>query len=187
MDLEFEGGTRVGKNRIRLLRSQLAFPLRVSMGCEYCRTPWSRTRNKNHLSRCPGVTYSFSGRSLLDKFVQVFTVLPKHVLANRSSRSSEVKTPTTSYLQFANRKMGAHASERLPSKTWCVEYERVMRNPNFQLLVDAAKLLQSILDELVFVGGSNYHRRSGRGRARCWTCGALIVHNCGRCPFRPDH
>jgi hypothetical protein len=49
--------------------------------------------------------------------------------------------------------MGAHASERLQSKTWCVEYERVMHNPNFQLLVDAAKLLEPILDELVFVGG----------------------------------
>ena len=32
----------------------------------------SRTRDKNHLSRCPGVSYSFSGRSLLDKFGQVF-------------------------------------------------------------------------------------------------------------------
>jgi hypothetical protein len=39
-------------------------------------TSWSRTRNKNHLSRCPGVSYSFSGRSLLDKLVQVRTVLP---------------------------------------------------------------------------------------------------------------
>src|SRR5690242_18136990 len=35
-------------------------------------TSWSRTRDKNHLSRCPGVSYSFSGRSLLDKFGQVF-------------------------------------------------------------------------------------------------------------------
>jgi hypothetical protein len=34
-------------------------------------TSWSRTRDKNHLSRCPGVSYSFSGRSLLDKFGQV--------------------------------------------------------------------------------------------------------------------
>ena len=29
-------------------------------------------RNRNHLSRCPGVTYSFSGRSPLDKFGQAF-------------------------------------------------------------------------------------------------------------------
>ena len=28
-----------------------------------------------------------------------------------------------------------------------------MRDPNFQLLIDAAKLLKPILDELVFVGG----------------------------------
>jgi len=34
-------------------------------------TSWSRTRNKNHLSRCPGVAYRFSARSLLDKFGQV--------------------------------------------------------------------------------------------------------------------
>jgi hypothetical protein len=34
-------------------------------------TSWSRTRDKNHLSRCLGVTYRFSGRSLLDKFGQV--------------------------------------------------------------------------------------------------------------------
>ena len=34
-------------------------------------TSCSRTRNKNHLSRCPGVTYSFSGRSLLYKFGRV--------------------------------------------------------------------------------------------------------------------
>jgi len=34
-------------------------------------TSWSRTRNKNHLSRCPGVSYGSSSRSLLDKFGQV--------------------------------------------------------------------------------------------------------------------
>jgi hypothetical protein len=34
-------------------------------------TSWSRTRDKNDISRCPGVTYNFSGRSLLDKFGQV--------------------------------------------------------------------------------------------------------------------
>ena len=36
-------------------------------------TSWSRTRDRIHLSHCPGVTYGFSGRSLLDKFVQVFS------------------------------------------------------------------------------------------------------------------
>ncbi|MGB2590660.1 MAG: hypothetical protein WBG02_05065 [Candidatus Acidiferrum sp.] len=44
-------------------------------------------------------------------------------------------------------------SERLLSGTWCVGYGRLMANPNFQLLVDAAKLLKPILGELVFVGG----------------------------------
>jgi hypothetical protein len=34
-------------------------------------TSWSRTRNKNHLSRCPGVSCGFLSRSLLDKFGQV--------------------------------------------------------------------------------------------------------------------
>src|ERR1700693_1375693 len=34
-------------------------------------TSWSRTSGQNHISRCPGVTYRFSGRSLLDKFGQV--------------------------------------------------------------------------------------------------------------------
>jgi len=28
---------------------------------------WSRTRNQINLGRCPGVSYGFSGRSLLDK------------------------------------------------------------------------------------------------------------------------
>ena len=31
---------------------------------------WSRTSGQNHISRCPGVTYWFSGRSLMDKFGQ---------------------------------------------------------------------------------------------------------------------
>jgi hypothetical protein len=30
-------------------------------------TSWSRTSGQNHISRCPGVTYWFSGRSLMDK------------------------------------------------------------------------------------------------------------------------
>jgi hypothetical protein len=30
-------------------------------------TSWSRTSGKNHISRCPGVTYWFSGRFLMDK------------------------------------------------------------------------------------------------------------------------
>jgi hypothetical protein len=34
-------------------------------------TSWSRTSGKNHISRCPGVTYAFSGRSLMDKSGQV--------------------------------------------------------------------------------------------------------------------
>src|SRR3982074_2124050 len=34
-------------------------------------TSWSRTSGQNHISRCPGVTYWFSGRSLLDKSGQV--------------------------------------------------------------------------------------------------------------------
>src|SRR5882762_6743109 len=44
--------------------------------------------------------------------------------------------------------MDARASERLLSGTWCVGYGRLMANPNFQLLVDAAKLLKPILGEL---------------------------------------
>jgi len=34
-------------------------------------TSWSQTRDKIHLSRSPGVSYSFSSRSLLGKFGQV--------------------------------------------------------------------------------------------------------------------
>ncbi len=34
-------------------------------------TSWSRTRKRSNLSRCPGVTYGFSGRSQLDEFGQV--------------------------------------------------------------------------------------------------------------------
>jgi hypothetical protein len=34
-------------------------------------TSWSRTSRQNHISRCPGVTYAFSGRSLMDKSGQV--------------------------------------------------------------------------------------------------------------------
>src|SRR5258708_7069285 len=30
-------------------------------------TSWSRTSGQNHISRCPGVTYWFSGRSLMHK------------------------------------------------------------------------------------------------------------------------
>jgi hypothetical protein len=30
-------------------------------------TSWSRTSGQNHISRCPGVTYWLSGRSLMDK------------------------------------------------------------------------------------------------------------------------
>ena len=30
-------------------------------------TSWSRTSGQNHISRCHGVTYWFSGRSLMDK------------------------------------------------------------------------------------------------------------------------
>src|SRR5438876_8542521 len=30
-------------------------------------TSWSRTSGQNHISRCPGVIYWFSGRSLMDK------------------------------------------------------------------------------------------------------------------------
>ena len=47
----------------------------------------------------------------------------------------------------------ARASARLLSATWCVGSGRLMANPNFQLLVDAAKLLKPILGELDFVGG----------------------------------
>jgi len=36
-------------------------------------TSWSRTSGNNHRSRCPGVTYRFSGRSLMDKSGQVVT------------------------------------------------------------------------------------------------------------------
>src|SRR5260370_7671418 len=32
---------------------------------------WSRTSGQNHISRCPGVPYWFSGRSLMDKSGQV--------------------------------------------------------------------------------------------------------------------
>ncbi len=34
-------------------------------------TSWSRTSGQNHISRCPGVTYWFSGRSRMDKSGQV--------------------------------------------------------------------------------------------------------------------
>jgi hypothetical protein len=34
-------------------------------------TSWSRTNGQNHISRGPGVTYWFSGRSLIDKSGQV--------------------------------------------------------------------------------------------------------------------
>jgi transposase InsO family protein len=34
-------------------------------------TSWSRTRNRKHISRCPGVSYDLSGRSQIDKFGQV--------------------------------------------------------------------------------------------------------------------
>src|ERR1700688_2044137 len=34
---------------------------------------WSRTSGQNHISRCPGVTYWFSGRSLMDMSEQVGT------------------------------------------------------------------------------------------------------------------
>jgi len=40
-------------------------------------TSWSRTRNKKHLSRCPGASYGFSDRSLLDKFGQASTMVRK--------------------------------------------------------------------------------------------------------------
>ena len=36
-------------------------------------TSWSRTSGQNHISRCPGVTYWFSGRSLMDKSGQAIT------------------------------------------------------------------------------------------------------------------
>src|ERR1700732_4123224 len=49
--------------------------------------------------------------------------------------------------------MDARASERLLSANWCIGYGRLMATPNFQPLVDAAKLLKPILGELVFVGG----------------------------------
>ncbi len=36
-------------------------------------TSWSRTSGQNHISRCPGVTYWFSSRSLMDKSGQAIT------------------------------------------------------------------------------------------------------------------
>ena len=51
-------------------------------------TSWSRTRDKNHLSRCPGVSYSFSGRSLLDKFWTSSVAQRPLFLAARSSRTT---------------------------------------------------------------------------------------------------
>ena len=47
-----------------------------------------------------------------------------------------------------------------------------MANPNFQLLVDAAKLLKPILGELVFVGG-------------CTT--ALLITDKGAADVRPTY
>ncbi len=44
-------------------------------------TSWSRTSGQNHISRCPGVTYWFSGRSLLDKSGQVFA--PRRAIHTR--------------------------------------------------------------------------------------------------------
>jgi len=48
---------------------------------------------------------------------------------------------------------GVHASERSRNKIWSVDYGQLTGNPNYQLLVDAAKLLKPILGVLVFVGG----------------------------------
>jgi hypothetical protein len=49
-------------------------------------TSWSRTSGQNHISRCPGVTYWFSGRSLMDKSGQV--------IAERSQESWENRFAT---------------------------------------------------------------------------------------------
>jgi hypothetical protein len=48
---------------------------------------------------------------------------------------------------------GRAASGVSPSATWCSDFGQFMANPNLQLLIDAARLLQPILGELVFVGG----------------------------------
>src|ERR1700688_1577303 len=39
-------------------------------------TSWSRTSAQNHIRRCPGVTYWFSGRSLMDKSGQATAKSP---------------------------------------------------------------------------------------------------------------
>jgi hypothetical protein len=49
--------------------------------------------------------------------------------------------------------MDGHANEISPNASWSRDSGRFVANPNFQLLVDAAKLLKPILGELVFVGG----------------------------------
>jgi hypothetical protein len=49
--------------------------------------------------------------------------------------------------------MDARAREIWPNAIWCTGCDRFMENPNFQLLLDAARLLKPILGELVFVGG----------------------------------
>src|SRR5258705_14025607 len=78
-------------------------------------TSWSRTRNKNHLSRCPGVSYGSLGRSLLDQFGQVTIEEPPsegtRVVVLRSSgapilaglplhRSSSRAIASTDFLRF---------------------------------------------------------------------------------------
>ena len=63
-------------------------------------TSWSRTRDKNHLSRCPGVSYSFSGRSLLDKFWTSSVAQRPLFLAARSSRITAGVPDATESLLF---------------------------------------------------------------------------------------
>src|SRR5215472_13036804 len=48
---------------------------------------------------------------------------------------------------------GARASERSRRRTWCIDSGQLMANPNYLLLVEAARLLKPMLGELVFVGG----------------------------------
>jgi hypothetical protein len=74
LGLHRSGGKNSAASRKTLLAQKCPGQTRIKMvgakGFEPS-TSWSRTSNQIHLSRCPGVTYRFSSRSLLDKFGQV--------------------------------------------------------------------------------------------------------------------
>jgi hypothetical protein len=71
---------------------------------------WSRTSGQNHISRCPGVTYWFSGRSLMDKSGQVIAERPQECSGDSIRSPLEVRAlrltaecSTESYREFGQR------------------------------------------------------------------------------------